>query len=598
MKKVVFLDTECYSNYFLVCFKSYKNTLFFELHNNSILDRYKIKKILENFTTVGFNSNNYDLPMLKHAISINSTNKSLKQLSDYIIDTKDRRELWNIFKKFNVYSDVKWDHIDLFNVAPKIDSEYKVGLKVYGSRMHTNVLQDLPLSPHTIIENHQHDLLRQYCDNDVKITLELYENIKPLIDLRVEIGKLEQLDLRSSSDAQIAEKLVRKHLKIEQVKNKISDIEIKYLTPSFIQLKDEHCLEWLEILEKTKFDCNDKGHLNKPKEIDRKFKIEGKEYSVGIGGIHSINTSEVYETKNDEYILDVDFTSYYPSIILHNNYWPKNLGKKFLDYYRIIYDKRLLAKENKDLVKSELYKIVLNGSFGKTSNIWSCMYDPSTALHITVTGQLCILMLIEKINSLGCEVISANTDGVTFKGKKSNLVKDIKSLKEWEKTTGLNLEPIEYQAIYHESVNSYIAIKKDGTLKCKGYYADQGLKKNPVASVCIEAVCQWIKSKKPIRETIFENKDDITKFLIVRKVTTGGTWKGKYLGKIVRWYYGEGEEGDAIYNKKGDRVSNSSFAIPLMNIENYKIPVNLSFYEELTIKILTNLGIIYDNVRK
>ena len=593
-KKLVFLDTECYQNYFLVCFKSDKLTKYYELHENLELNREDIKKILKGYTTVGFNSNNYDLPMLAHAIDIRSTNETLKQLSDYIITTKDLKKLWVIFEKFKIpYRNKQFNHIDLFNVAPKIDSEYKVGLKVYGSRLHTKTLQDLPIEPDAIIRPDQHELLRKYCENDVIVTKELYQAIKKEIDLRIEMSAKEDIDLRSSSDSQIAEKLVRKQFNISNPINKIlyRTKGFNYIAPDFIKLEND---AWLNVLKTTEFLCNENGYINKPENVSTSFKIEEVEYSVGIGGIHSVNDSEAHTTKDDEYILDVDFTSYYPSIILHNGYYPEKLGKEFLDFYKHIYKERIAAKQNKDTLKAEVYKIILNGSFGKTASVWSCMYDPRTMLNITLTGQLCILMLVEEINKIGCKVISANTDGVTFKGKLANLDSNIQAIKHWQKITGMELEFVKYKAIYHESVNSYIAIKEDGSLKCKGVYADQGLKKNPINSVCVEAVCNYIKDNKPLRETLLENKHDIRKFLVVRKAATGAYWKGEYLGKTVRWYYGkDGYPLEYKAKKTGNfnRVAGSEGAIPLMDLENFSIPVDIDVYEEIAKKMLINLGV-------
>ena len=602
MKTRIFLDTECYINYFLVCFKSDKVTKFYELHENSQLNRQEIKKILENYTTIGFNSKSYDLPMLAYAIDEKSNNKSLKQLSDNIAGKDlDNEQKWAIFDKLGIsYKSNNWDHIDLFHVAPKIDSEQKVGLKVYGSRFNTKILQELPIPIDAVITKNQHELLRKYCENDVDVTKELYDITKPLIDLRVEIGKQADIDVRSSSDAQIAEKLVRKNFGIGKITNKVCE-PFRYSPVSYFKFKSAAVNEWLQALQDEEFKCDTRTHLEggkkngkrgtilKPISCTKKITINDKVFSVAIGGMHSENKAEAYRATIDEYIVDVDFASYYPAIMLTNSFYPSGIGLNFLAFYRNVYKQRMEAKKSGDKVKAEAYKIILNGSFGKTASIWSCLYDPKTFLNITLTGQLNCFMLVEKLNEIGCEIISANTDGITFKGVRVNLERDKKIIEEWAREINLDVEMVQYKAIYHESVNSYIAIKEDGSVKGKGTFAELGLSKTPAIRICVEAALAWLLHKRPIRRTILEAKSDITKFIVVRASKTGSYWQGRYLGKIARWYYGVG--GEPILNKKGDKVAGSDGAIPLMNLDEFTKPLNIDVYVEKTYELFNKIGV-------
>ena len=64
--------------------------------------------------------------------------------------------------------------------------------------------------------------------------------------------------------------------------------------------------------------------------------------------------------------------------------------------------------------KQRSYKIVSNGSFGVLGSKYSFMYAPHLLLAVTLTGQLALLMLIERAYWKGIPAISANTDGVEF----------------------------------------------------------------------------------------------------------------------------------------------------------------------------------------
>lgn len=585
MTKKVFLDVECYSNYFLICFKSEDKIRFYEKYAGYPIDIPSISKIMNTYLTVGFNSIAYDLMMIAYALK-GASNHHLKKLSDDIIKSDlSKRDLC---EKYDISIPLTWNHIDLIGPAPAIG----IGLKMYGARMHTKLLQDLPLEPDSIIDMAEHTVIKEYCANDVAITMELYKQIEDRIILREEISKVGTMDLRSKSDAQIAEAIIKKALKVKYYNTNVdTDIIYTYLPPSFVKFKEKELVAFFEEVQKAQFKCNDKGRIVNDTVAIKQVTIKDTKFSVGIGGLHSNEKHTATVSNSEEFLLDVDVTSYYPTIILNNRYYPEQLGNNFLNLYDSFYKQRIEAKKNKDKIKAETYKIILNGSFGKFGSRYSALYSPSLLLHTTLTGQLSLLMLIEEISLNGFEVISANTDGITIKGLKKDSDKLDSILQEWQNISGFNLEKIFYTAIYHESVNSYIAVTVDGKLKCKGIYATEGLTKNPVAQICIEGASLYIKDNKTVESHILENKDDITKFLMIRKVEGGAVYREQYLGKVIRWYYSI--DGDVItYKKNGNKVPNSDGSTPLMTLpEEPIIDIDFNRYVEKTYKMLKNLGI-------
>ena len=287
----------------------------------------------------------------------------------------------------------------------------------------------------------------------------------------------------------------------------------------------------------------------------------------------------------------MDVVSYYPSIIINNNYYPDHLGPDFINLYKKFYEDRVKAKLNGDKVRAETYKIILNGSFGKFGSKWSKLYSPSLLLHTTLTGQLTLLMLIERLLLEGFTVVSANTDGITIKGNKTQVPLLDSLLINWQNETEFKLEKTHYKAIYHESVNSYIAILDNNEVKCKGNYALEGLHKNPQSPICVEAVINYIQYGIEIEDTIYKGKDDIRKYLIIRKVTGGAIYKDQYLGKVIRWYYGL--NGDVItYQKNGNKVAMSEGAIPLMILPNIAVDdIDFQKYIDISYKMLKKLGV-------
>ena len=75
----------------------------------------------------------------------------------------------------------------------------------------------------------------------------------------------------------------------------------------------------------------------------------------------------------------------------------------------------------------------------------------------------------------GFSVVSANTDGITVLLNKGEyeLFKAVYTT--WEKQCEFALEETRYKALYTESVNSYIAIKENGSLKRKGDFVENDL---------------------------------------------------------------------------------------------------------------------------
>jgi hypothetical protein len=165
--------------------------------------------------------------------------------------------------------------------------------------------------------------------------------------------------------------------------------------------------------------------------------------------------------------------------MLNMGMYPTALGKHFLTVYRDILETRLKAKHSGDKVTDSVLKIVLNGTFGKTSNRYSILYNPKMMIQTTLTGQLSLLMLIEALEHRGVKVVSANTDGIVIKCPRARYDSVTKLIHRWEKITNLETEETRYRSLYSRDVNNYIAIKENGSAKTKGVFATSSIAKNP-----------------------------------------------------------------------------------------------------------------------
>jgi hypothetical protein len=277
----------------------------------------------------------------------------------------------------------------------------------------------------------------------------------------------------------------------------------------------------------------------------------------------------------DTVLIDRDVESYYPRLMLNMNMRPGGFGSHFNTVYGGILEDRLAAKRSKDSVKSNSLKIVLNGTFGKTSNRYSTLYSPEFMIRTTLTGQLTLLMLIEALECYGIPVISANTDGIVIKCPRHELEVLNLIVQKWEKHTGLKTEETVYKALYSRDVNNYIAVKEDSGAKAKGVYGPVSLSKNPQTPICAEAVINYLTKGLPIDDTV-RGCRDISKFLTLRTVTGGAIKDGQPLGKAIRWYYAEGEAGAIHYATNGNTVPRSEGAKPLMDLPD-RLPQDIDY---------------------
>ena len=63
------------------------------------------------------------------------------------------------------------------------------------------------------------------------------------------------------------------------------------------------------------------------------FLFHNRELSIGVGGLHSINSSEKIIPASDEILIDVDAASLYPSLLIEYGFYPKHLGPEFVTTY-------------------------------------------------------------------------------------------------------------------------------------------------------------------------------------------------------------------------------------------------------------------------
>lgn len=582
------VDTESYINYFLIAFKEVVSGKIIKLE--APFNEHKLQWIMSNYRTVGFNSIKYDLPMI-WAAYLNQDTARLQDISWHLISGL---QLKNITEEFN-FKMHKTNHIDLIEVCP-----LKGSLKLYGARIHQPRLQDLPFNVSTPLDENQRDIVADYCiGSDLPATLNLFNFLKERLDLRQSMSIEYRDDLMSKSDAQIAEAVIcREIYKSTKQWPKRPDINVgmsySYSVPDYISYQNSVFQNMLEKIKKAKFIITEHG-IDGPKEH---IHFNKQTYTIGIGGLHSFEKNVSYKLDDKYQIVDRDVASYYPRIILNLGLYPEHIGPEFLKIFNALTNRRLDAKpngSNPNPAADKGLKVTINGTGGKFNDQWSRLRDPNCFIHMTLTGQLALLMLIEMVEMIGVEVISANTDGIvmlcphSLRGSLNDIIKD------WERRTNFQTEETLYESYYARDVNNYFAVKQDKTVKVKGSCSEVGsatgtqLDNNPASLICSDAVKALLSKGTPIEQTI-QDCQDITRFITVRNVKGGAHKEGYYLGKVIRWYYAK-TPGTINYVLTGNKVPDTEGAKPAMDLPTtFPDDIDYQWYLNKTNEILEEIA--------
>jgi hypothetical protein len=170
------------------------------------------------------------------------------------------------------------------------------------------------------------------------------------------------------------------------------------------------------------------------------------------------HTKDIYGKKNLRYspilaeMLE-NCASYYPNLSIQNGLRPEHLGESFTKIYNQIYEERKTIPKSNPLNGS--YKLMLNGSYGKSNEDTSFFYDPMFTMSITINGQLLLMMLSEKLtlSIKDLTVLQINTDGITIKVHEIYYDKVKEVCKWWMELTKLELEEVHYSKMIIRDVN-------------------------------------------------------------------------------------------------------------------------------------------------
>lgn len=607
-------DIEIFPNCFSLTIKNTetKEFQFFELSNrkNNLVDLIPLF-LDKRYIFCGYNNIHYDNPIVNFIIEYKETLKkstrldieyNLFQLSQTII--KGDLEKWKRWKYAN-----NFETLDLLTML--FSQKLRVGLKEMQVTMkYSNVQEydgdfEAPIPEEDIPKMIQYNIndvnsteeLLYRCENDIKLRLNIEEEygIKALnkdgVNLGMEILKTKYL-----------EKTHKTWNDIKDLRSPCDKIALNEIILPFIKFDNPILKDLLNEMKQQVVSPDRKGY-------NKHFLMDNLEYSVGVGGIHSVNKPSIFIAKEDEVISDVDVASLYPSLIIEYGFYPPHLGKEFLEVYKGIKDERIEAKHNGNKLKNLTLKLSINGLSGNLQSEFSWCYSPKTVMRIRINGQLLLLMLAEKLISIGCQIIQANTDGLFVLRKKKDEQKFKDVCKWWENLTRLELEEDRFERFYQFAINDYLGViegykdsKNPKLLKKKGLFIDNvTLGKGMQPMIIPKAINANLADNIPVEETI-RNCKDINEFITYQKVDKkfAVQYMNKFITHINRYYVST--NGGYLYKceVEGNKIVKfanmlTASGVTLCNditaIKEFPKNINYKYYIKEANKILAKLKI-------
>lgn len=615
-------DIEVSPNLLLIVFKNLNSgqiRRFKQTKNKSNFDKFKEFINQKDLVLVGFNNNRYDDKIIKYILANDCkfTTQEIYNLSQALIENKvlpGFKAKWN---EFNSISFAKsFQSIDLYSFFRN------KGLKSLALGLGITKIQELPYDQHKELTDEEIEQVEIYCENDVAITETLYKESLNKINARQTLNEKYaevkrkfgyKKDFTGLSDSQLAADVLaldycdKNNISLKELqtlhKPDYDTIAVRDLIFEDIKFVTQSGKELLEMLKNTKIHLEPDyitDYKNKDTfetlvpvsndEVKEEVVFNGKNYQLGLGGIHSTVKNQVYKGET----VDVDVSSYYPNLIIKNKIKPEFLNDTWNENYAALTIQRVEAKKCGDKQMADALKIVINSAYGNYLYPYFYAYDPKTAYKVTLNGQLYLLMLIESLELAGHEVISANTDGITYIRNPNS--DDTNILRKWQENTGLELEKTLYQKYIQKDVNNYSALKSNGEIKRKGMFAPPEAGKGLKANIISLAVENYIYKGVPVEDTINKCKD-IRQFLYSHE--TGKQFDTIYAGqkiqRINRYFISTTEQAHYLQkldknNKPASIVANKKVVIAndLSNKELIKL-VDRQHYINETGKILDDL---------
>ncbi|MDA8950661.1 hypothetical protein N9H70_08330 [Pseudomonadales bacterium] len=574
-------DIEVAANFFLIGFLSPDNDDHITFIDNGLtgerFDRNALLDFISGKTIAGYNSIGYDSHVLVAALEDDTSQAQLLDLSQKLIHGKKH------------YRHATIQGVDQTDLQPLVSK--KTSLKMAGIKLGYPVLELLPFEPNqklsaeTIAETIEYNL------HDLKITKKIAERCSDELAMRKLVSDEYGFDARSVGDAALGEKaMVNRYCQMTNIDphalakmpNRIP-MGFRVDPPSWTdQVENPDITNLIDKIFDFEYQPNvhsEKGITGvsskiRPTVFDEPVVIGGMGYKLAFGGLHSIEAAGTWKPAFGEHLINLDFSSFYPNIMLTQKIKPSHMTSVYLIALRELLDRRLAAKAKGDKIANGALKIIINSIYGKLNSSFSALFDYSALHRVVLIGQMTLITMADDLVARGHQVISGNTDGITV------LTKNLEDLRErykhWEKVFEIAIDEEEFGSIVLKDINNYTAIGLDGGIyKAKGSYkAQSSLTTALAAPVVVQAVHAYLADGIPVEHTI-RNATSPHNFMYSSSSNHGHFLNGVSLGNKVRAY--ASIDGGQIETQEGNKIGKLPSKVTLAAVLPNKVPSNIDW---------------------
>lgn len=486
---LIMYDFEVFRFDWIVTFKELPSQKMLTIHNDrkAIKEYYKEHK---NDLYIGFNSKRYDNLIYRTILADGEPYHA----SDMIIN---RNNIMGVYRNWNINKFKVYD-IDLHLMV-----ERRYGLKVLEGFMGMEIEEaDVPWNLDRPLRQDELDSIIHYNRHDVNATSQLLEKFGAK-GVTEKLALIKKFKLPMDDVKRTDQDLAARILGAEPVKNKNDEFDPYKLSPK-IKIKNKEITDFYT-----------QGPLDYEKSLV--VKVGGIEHTLAFGGIHAGLEKFTYHGE----MWQMDVSSYYPSLMVYWNLLPRSVQGKARKLFAEMYHDRIALKKAGKKKEANIYKLILNSIFGAAKDEFSQLYDPRAVNLITITGQLLLVDLIEKLEPYAT-LVQSNTDGILVIPHDKEKVLEVR--KEWMTRTQMPLDIEKVTDVFQANVNNYVLVHEDGSVKVKGALVKQSKyaqeTNNTVDNsegILADAIVNYLVNGVSVEETIM-NETDLLRFQRIVKV--------------------------------------------------------------------------------
>ena len=354
--EIWFFDTEVLPHDWLFCALSVHGDRFVCHNDNEAL----VSWLRETHPILcGFNSKHYDQYIVKGVLA-GLEPEAIKQINDAIV--VEGIQGWQI--------QIGWitmpRFIDLMSDLPTRPSlkliEGNLGMDIRESSIDFNTEFPTP---------DEWDELVEYCWHDVEALVPLYEARMGYLEAKETLAEMAGLDVVKCLDMTNA-KLTARYLSANKYE-RYDEREYVYPTNLNRHFIPNEVFEFFDRLPHSDIPLDvlfgregipdEDGKVVKSRNPYRNLAMDiaGCPSILAWGGLHGAIKNYREEVDDQRIIWNADVTSYYPSLMIVNNYLSRNVPNP--DIFKEVYDRRVEAKRTGDEKVNKALKLVLNIGF-------------------------------------------------------------------------------------------------------------------------------------------------------------------------------------------------------------------------------------------